>query len=173
MQYPEMNSRKAKIATRIATSRDTSELCALLNEIIDIGGTTALQSRLTQDEFRDYFLQGGSHISCYLAVDALGLIAGFQSLERHSKLPDNWADIATFARVKRKTAGVGTALFARSSLFARQSGIFAINATIRADNTGGLIYYEKMGFQTYAVNNNIPLDDGTPVDRVSKRYFVA
>ena len=167
-----MNSPKANLETRLATSRDSGELCELLNEIIDIGGTTALESRLTDDEFRSHFLQGESHICCHVAIDAQGIIVGFQSLERRAKLPDDWADIATFARVNCKTAGVGTALFARTSLFARKSGIVALNATIRADNEGGLIFYEKIGFRTYCVNENIPLCEGRRVDRISKRYFV-
>ena len=133
-----MNARNAKFSIRIATSDDTDEMCALLNQIIDIGGTTALETRLTQDQFENYFLQGESYICCHVAIDAQGLIAGFQSLTRHAKLPDNWADIATFARVNPKTPGVGTALFARSCLYAKNSGFVAINATIRADNKGGL-----------------------------------
>ena len=166
-----MSSGKPKIITRLATSDDAHELCEILNEIILIGGTTALETPLTEDEFASYFLQGKNHLCCYVAVDDLEAIAGFQALERHSKLPDDWADIATYARVKPKVAGVGTALFAASRLYATQSGIKAINATIRADNEGGLTYYDKMGFQTYSVSKNIPLKGGTPVDRISKRFL--
>lgn len=46
------------------------------------------------------------------------------------------------------------------------------NATIRADNAGGLAYYARMGFQDYAVARGVPLADGTPVDRISRRYLV-
>jgi hypothetical protein len=47
-----------------------------------------------------------------------------------------------------------------------------INATIRADNTGGLAYYAKMGFETYGITKDVPLLDGTPVDRINKRFQV-
>ena len=46
-------------------------------------------------------------------------------------------------------------------------GLAAINATIRADNYAGIPYYEKLGFETYAVAEGLPLGDGTPVDRAS------
>ncbi len=94
-------------------------------------------------------------------------------MELHPKLPENWSDIATFARLKSKVPGVGTALFEKSKTFAKQAGIVAINATIRADNKGGLAYYKKMGFEKYLENKAKLLNDGTPVDRVSKRYSVA
>lgn len=45
-----------------------------------------------------------------------------------------------------------------------------MDATIRADNTGGLMYYSKMGFLDHSVTKGAPFDDGTLVDRRSKRY---
>ena len=51
-----------------------------------------------------------------------------------------------------------------------QYGREAINATIRADNAGGLAFYTKQGFVDYGVTPAVPLADGTPVDRVHKRF---
>jgi L-amino acid N-acyltransferase YncA len=167
-----MKNIKPDIVTRPATPNDTSELRRLLNEIIDIGGTTAIETQLTDDAFGDYFLHGESHLCCHVAVDGSGNLAGFQTLARHVKLSDDWADIATFARVKPKSVGVGTALFAKTKFYAKQKGIIAINATIRADNEGGLIYYDKMGFETYSLSKDVPLNDGTRVDRISKRFLL-
>ena len=90
----------------------------------------------------------------------------------YSKLPDNWADISTFARVTGKIVGVGTVLFLNTQIVARKSGVIAINATIRADNVGGLAYYDKMGFETYHVHKDIPLSEGTQVDRIAKRHTI-
>ena len=64
----------------------------------------------------------------------------------------------------------GTALFERTKAAARALGLVAIGATIRADNHSGLPFYEKMGFRTYDVARAVPLGDGTPVDRIRKRY---
>jgi hypothetical protein len=51
--------------------------------------------------------------------------------------------------------------------------ILAVNATIRADNHSGLPYYEKMGFTTYKIVEAAPLKNGTPVDRICKKYSFA
>lgn len=49
-------------------------------------------------------------------------------------------------------------------------GLTAINATIRADNVGGLAYNARMGFVGHEVRRAVPLRDGTPVDRIGKWY---
>lgn len=167
-----MNKVGSKIVTRKAILEDAGQLREILNDIIKIGGTTAIEAPLTQDEFVDYFLRGRNHICCFVAVDEEGNLAGFQSMERRDNLPEDWADIATFARLKKKIPGVGTALFAVSRHYAGQVGIVAINATIRADNLGGLSYYEKQGFHTYAIKDDAPLKEGTKVDRISKQFLV-
>lgn len=161
------------LSVRPARDGDAAELCSLLNEIIAVGGTTAHETQLTDATFKDYFLVGQDHLSCQVAENDDGLLLGFQSLERNAKLPPGWGDIATFARLQPKVPGVGRALFAATLAVAKDLGLVAINATIRADNTSGLGYYGKMGFQDYAVKAGVPLSDGTPVDRISKRYMIA
>jgi L-amino acid N-acyltransferase YncA len=66
--------------------------------------------------------------------------------------------------------GTGAALFAATRDEARRQGRRAINAAIRADNTGGLAFYGRMGFEDYQIARGVPLKDGTPVDRVRRRY---
>jgi GNAT superfamily N-acetyltransferase len=79
-------------------------------------------------------------------------------------------DIGTFARVGLTKKGVGSALFAAMQAEARNKGLTAINATIRADNSGGLAFYHRLGFVDHEIVRSVPLKDGTPVDRISKRY---
>jgi len=167
-----MSAARASFRTRPATPSDATALCDILNTTIEIGGTTAMETSLTISQFNEYFLAGPTCLSC-LVVEAtdLGLL-GFQALGRHPDLPSDWADIATFSRVEPKTPGVGTALFAMSKMMVGGLGIVAINAAIRADNVGGLAYYEKMGFETYQVLEGIKLRNGRPIDRVLKRYLV-
>ena len=159
------------ISLRKARESDSNELCSILNEIIDIGGTTGFESRLSTAEFLSHFLSEPSCICCFLAEEN-GLILGFQSLSIHPDLPDGWADIATFARVKPKTKGVGTSLFEATLIHVHQQDVDVINATIRSDNMAGMNYYSKIGFEKYSVAEKIPLQDGTPVDRISKKYIV-
>lgn len=168
-----MGESEGSLIVRAAATENAGSLVNILNEIIRVGGTTAMEEPLSQAEFRKYFQHGSNFLSCYVAkyVTTHELV-GFQALGRPPELPDNWADIATFARISPKLPGVGTALFAVTSLKARELGLVAINAAIRADNHGGLAFYEKMGFKTYSTLRAVPLKDGTPIDRVLKRYDV-
>lgn len=157
---------------RQAEPSDAAELSGLLNEIIRAGGTTALETELTPDEFDDWFISGQYSLACHVA-EADGKLFGFQSLSLYGDPPPGWADIATFARIAPKMTGVGSALFPATRKAAEGIGLKAINATIRADNVSGLAYYEKMGFETYNLLKQVPLADGTPVDRVKKQYRLA
>ncbi len=160
------------LIVREATGSDRREMRVLLNEIIHVGGTTAMELPLSNEEFEDYFLCGPDFIYCNVAADNNNEILGFQSLTRHPKLAEGWADIATFAKIKPKVRGVGTALFEETKLYVQRFKLVAISASIRADNIPGLSYYSKMGFVDYSVEKAKPMSDGTPVDRVSKKYKV-
>jgi L-amino acid N-acyltransferase YncA len=166
-----MISARGDLIVRDASADDAVPLARILNAIIEAGGTTAMEGPLNPAEFAEHFLRGPDVFCCVVAVDpAGGEPIGFQALKRYAELPEGWADIATFARMKPKLPGVGTALFAATKAKARKLGLVAINAAIRADNRGGLAFYEKMGFRTYETLRRVPLKDGTPVDRILKRY---
>jgi len=164
----------------MAVSTDVPGACRILNDIIQVGGTTAYEEPLSETDFLIHFLIGDSRISCIICEDSNADILGFQSLAINKKLPIGWVDIATFARVNPKTKGVGTLLFATSKQFLVTGRVQdakvcvtpyqMINATIRADNKSGLSYYSKMGFVDYHCDRAVPLNDGTPVDRISKQY---
>lgn len=160
---------QTNFSIRPAERRDLVELAALLNVIIQAGGTTAIEQPMSEADFAHWFLSGPDCVSCQVAVEADGTIAGFQVLERHADLPADWLDIATFTRRPRKP-GFGSRLFPVTREIARRAGFSTINATIRADNIGGLAYYAKLGFIDYKLVGGVPLRDGTPVDRLSKRY---
>ena len=160
------------IQVRPTTPDDIPALTALLNRIIAIGGTTAYETPFSVAELHAKLLKEPRLICCHTAFDPANRApAGYQVLKMHPELPEGWGDIATFARPEPKLPGVGTALFAATSAVARDHGLIASNATIRADNIGGLAYYTKMGFEDYAVAKAVPLKDGTPVDRISKRLM--
>ena len=63
-------------------------------------------------------------------------------------------------------------MFATTRPRALELGVATIVAQIRADNHGGLAYYEKLGFRTFDTLSAVPLIDGTPVDRILKRLRV-
>lgn len=159
---------------RPAVEADAAELAVLLNAIIAAGGTTALETPYTARGLADAYLTGPEVLCCFVAVDrASGRLEGFQTLGRYPNLPPDVGDIGTFARIDGKQRGVGSALFAATRQRAQALGLSAINATIRADNTGGLAFYGKMGFADHAVTPAVPLKDARPVDRVHRRFRLA
>ncbi|MGF6154939.1 L-amino acid N-acyltransferase YncA [Ensifer sp. KUDG1] len=161
------------IRVRPARPDDAPALCAFLNEIIAIGGTTAHQTPFTPESFVAHYLAGPGFVSCFVAEDEVGEPCAFQALDQWDGIPEDWADIGTFSRPGNKVPGAGTALFKATCDHARSIGLSALNATIRADNTGGLTYYGKMGFVDYKVDKAVPLADGRPVDRISKRFLLS
>lgn len=156
---------------RLVRTEDADELAELLNVIIARGGTTALQEPFTGPGLEAKYLTGPDVIFCFVAVDAAtGRLEVFQTLGRYADLPPEIGDIGTFVRVGDTQRGVGSALFAATRVEAKARRLSAINATIRADNTGGLTFYGRMGFVDHSVTAGVPLKDGSPVDRVHKRY---
>lgn len=160
-----------ELVVRAARSDDAPALADLLNQIIARGGTTALEEAFTPEALDRAYLTGPDVICCFVALDAVtGRHEGFQTLGRYAGLPDDIGDIGTFARVDGGQRGVGRALFAATREAARRLGLSAINATIRADNTGGLTFYGRMGFLDHSVRPAVPVKDGALVDRISKRF---
>jgi L-amino acid N-acyltransferase YncA len=156
---------------RPARGGDAPGLAELLNAIIARGGTTALEDPFAPEALDLAYLTGPDVICCFVAVDrGSGRLEGFQTLGRDPRLPDGCGDIGAFARVGGTQRGVGAALFAATRAEARRLGLTALNATIRADNAGGLAFYGRMGFADHSVRPAVPLKDGHPVDRINKRY---
>lgn len=157
---------------RPAALKDVPEMAALLNKIIEIGGTTAFEDAVTSDEVAQWYVQSDALFCCHVAVDDAGRIAGFQSLESDADDKEKIGYIATFARQSPHVKGVGTALFQSTTSTARALGVIKMDAKIRADNTPGLAYYSKMGFVDHDVSRAVPLKDGTPMDRIIKLFIL-
>ncbi len=158
---------------RQAVPDDAASLADILNGIIALGSLTALKMPVTPVEFSRMYLEGEHVFGCSVAEDReTGMLLGYQTLVRHPDLPADWGDIGTFTRPEPRRPGLGTALFAETRARALEHGLVAINAAIRADNAGGLAYYERMGFRTHRVVKDVPMQDGTPVDRIHKRHVL-
>ena len=86
--------------------------------------------------------------------------------------PPEACDIASFVQVGRTGLGIGSALFDATAQAAARLGYVWINATIRADNHGGLTYYQSRGFRDWHYDEGVSLASGQVVDKISKRYDV-
>lgn len=156
------------LAVRPSCAEDAVGLCAVLNPIIRAGGSTALETPLDPDTLLDWFIDG-PHVLASHVVASGERIFGFQALSDHARLPDGWADIATFTDRIDPVPGAGQALFPATCAIARARGLAVLNATIRADNAGGLRYYRALGFRLYDQSLAVPLADGRPIDRLHHR----
>lgn len=161
------------IEVRPVRDKDAQELALLLNEIIMRGGTTALEEPFDPDDLAETMLTGPDVICCFVAAERnTGSLLGFQSLLRSKTLPASVGDIATFTRIGLTQKGIGSALLATTLRNAEKEGLTTINATIRADNSGGLAFYTRTGFVDHSIQPAVPLKDGTPVNRIDKHYVL-
>ncbi|MEL6388458.1 MAG: GNAT family N-acetyltransferase [Pseudomonadota bacterium] len=148
---------------RDADVGDFEQMSALLKEL------TATGKRKSPDntEFvRTHYIDDPDKIRCSVAEQD-GVMLGFQSLKR--AMPGNpygvepgWGIIGTHIRPSAARRGVGRALFDVSRRSAGAVFIAHIDASIAADNSEALAYYEAMGFRTYR----------TPEGLICKRFDV-
>ena len=149
-------------------SDDAPAMAALLNDIIDIGGTTAHTTPVSADYFRTRMASDASQSAWSAALD--DRLLGMQWVNPNSALPPEACDISTFVRVGLTGRGIGSALFERTADKARALGYRWINAAIRADNIGGLAYYSARGFKNWGTVKAVTLANGQTVDKVLKRF---
>lgn len=137
------------IVIRPASAEDAAPMADLLNEIIAIGGTTALTGRFDPARIAEMFLASPRFVSCHLAADT-GAVLGFQALERgHGRLSEDWGSIASFVSPASHGRRIGRRLFEATKTSAIAAGLSAIDATILRHNAGGLAFYGAIGFSDY------------------------
>ncbi|MEW9920502.1 N-acetyltransferase family protein [Marimonas sp. MJW-29] len=158
------------IRVRTPIALDLPDMARLLNAIIEEGGTTALTRPVTGDDLAEWMDFAPDRSAWHVAVDADERCVGFQWIEPHDTLPPEVANIATFVKIGQTGLGIGSALFEATRKAAKELGYVWINANIRADNEGGLIYYQSRGFQDYRVIEGVEMANGQVVDKRLKRY---
>lgn len=160
------------INVRPAMRLDTPSMARLLNTIIETGGTTALTRPVTGQDIVEWMAQDAERSAWHVAVDHSENVVGFQWVSPHPQLPPEAVDIASYVQTGRTGLGIGSALFKATAKAAKALGYVWINATIRADNTGGLTYYQSRGFRDWQIDRDVRLGNGQRVDKISKRYDI-
>lgn len=158
------------IKVRPAMELDCGSMAELLNAIIEKGGTTALTRPVTAQDLREWMMESPGRSACHVAVNDNEQVIGFQWVTPHPDLPPEAADVATFVQMGQTGLGIGSALFEATSGTAKTLGYVWINATIRADNQGGLTYYQSRGFRDWHFDEGVVLGSGQVVDKISKRF---
>ncbi|MCR8825442.1 GNAT family N-acetyltransferase [Pseudosulfitobacter koreensis] len=158
------------IRVRHAMALDAGSMARLLNAIIEKGGTTAMTRAVTAMDIKNLMSIEPDRSAWQVALDGTEAVVGFQWIAPHVKLPPEACDIASFVQLGRTGLGIGSALFDATRKAAADLGYTWINATIRADNEGGLTYYQSRGFRDWAIDHDVKLDSGQVVDKISKRF---
>lgn len=159
-----------KLIIRPGATADLRQAAELLSAIALAGGTTALTSPLSRDALGDWLTANPDQSAWQVAETATGDILGFQWIGPFDRLPAKACEIGTYVKTGQTGLGIGSKLFDATKAAARAMGYGWIRATIRADNTGGLAYYQSRGFEDYAVLKDIKLEDGTLVSKRCKRF---
>lgn len=167
-----------QIKYRQSTESDAQAMVDIINPIIEAGGTTAYTEPYTVEKMIARQIARPSQVSSLLACEDDAILA-YQCLYRaepselpYIEDPDGFAIIASFARIGIQGKGIGMSMIEHTKFIARTEGFRAIDATIRADNVGGLAYYTKCGFEDVARTTGSKLADGTIVDRIHKVYYL-
>jgi L-amino acid N-acyltransferase YncA len=158
------------ITVRPAHALDAREMAEILTEIIAIGGTTALSGTIDAAYVIARMQTAPEASAWHVAETEAGEILGFQWVAPHDGLPPEAVDIATFTKPGRQGLGIGSKLFEATQTAAKRLGYRWINANIRADNAGGLAYYQSRGFEEYGRIKRYRMEDGTTVDKILKRF---
>lgn len=153
---------------RSAARGDLGQMTDLLNDIIEVGGTTAMIEPVSVSDLQAKMDFDPDRSAWTVAEDAQ--ILGFQWISPHPDLPPAACDIASFVKIGITGRGVGTAMFERTQKQALLLGYSWINANIRADNLPGLTYYSAKGFYDWNLKTGSTLANGVVVDKVFKRF---
>lgn len=159
------------INVRPAITLDAASMSRLLTAIIAQGGTTALANPVSSADLADWMQANNGQTAWHVAVNQTEEVVGFQWIAPDPcHLPPEAADIATFVQIGQTGLGIGSKLFGATRKAAKAIGYKWINANIRADNEGGLIYYQSRGFQDYGRINGHKMSNDQIVDKVLKRF---
>ena len=108
-----------------------------------------------------------------MAVDAATGIVGFQSLDLWSTLPSmaHVGQVGTFLLPGWRGLGLGRQLWKATEAFARDAGYLKLAIQVRATNTLGQLFYQKLGFRECGRLTRQVIIDGTEDDEVLMEYF--
>lgn len=144
---------------------DVPACVAILNHIIGLGGSTAYEDPYTETYFAQHYFDEPPVSN---VVKLGGRLVGFQAA---FDIGGGVYSIGSFTDQQNPAKGAGRLIFDKTLSDCRARGGDAIIAKIMSDNTAGLAYYAKMGFEPYKMlANDHTRRDGQIVDRIVKRF---
>lgn len=152
------------LTARPTIIEDLPALADLFNHTVRMGGTTAHEEEWNAAELKVHYFDEPAIVHTVLSDN---VPIGFQAVFDRG---EGVLSIGSFTDQRKPVRGAGSVMFEATKAAAKTTGYKFINAQIRADNVPGLAYYTKIGFVNFKVDKDVPLADGTPMDRITKRF---
>lgn len=158
------------LSVRHGTALDLRSATSLLNDIISVGGTTAITNEVSKSDMETWLMSDPDRAAWHVALDDNADVLGFQWIGPWPTLPSEACEIGTFVKMGQTGLGIGSRLFEATKSAAVDLGYDWINANIRSDNESGLTYYQSRGFRIYGHEESVKLPSGLVVDKTLKRF---
>ncbi|AKS47747.1 L-amino acid N-acyltransferase YncA [Octadecabacter temperatus] len=146
---------------------DVPDCVVIINHTISLGGSTAHEEPYNASDFAAHYFEDAEVANVVLHGER---IVGFQGA---FEVESGVYSIGSFTDQMNPVRGAGKAMFEKTRVDCKNRGGTSIIAKITEDNSGGLAFYSKMGFQPDHVK---PADhtrpNGTQVDRIVKRFVL-
>ncbi len=152
------------VKVRPPIALDAGNMAQLLNEIITIGGTTAMTRPVTGKDLTEWMASNADQSAWHVALDDQENVVGFQWISPHPDLPPEACDIASFVQVGRTGLGIGSALFDATAQAAARLGYVWINATIRADSERLGAVFQSQHVCAPVLNPNLRIGSTAPLN---------
>lgn len=150
---------------RAMTIEDVPACVVIINHTISLGGSSAYEDPYAEADFAAHYFEE-AEVSNVVLKDHR--IVGFQGA---FEVEPGVFSIGSFTDQLNPARGAGAAMFEKTRVDCKRLGGTSIIAKITEDNTGGLVYYSKMGFvDDYVKPADHTRPDGRTVDRIVKRY---
>jgi L-amino acid N-acyltransferase YncA len=159
---------------RNVTLDDTAELASILNEIIEDGRYSVLDTPFTFEEEHAY-ISGFHKRGIFLVAEADNQIVGMQTIEplaTYTHAMDHVGQIGTFLKLNYIGKGIGTKLSEISFKRAKELGYEKIFTFVREDNENSLRFHLKLGFQIVGVAKRHSKIKGKYLDEILIEKFL-
>lgn len=165
-----------ELVIRDVVPEDAEQLAAILNPIIELGTSTALDTPYTIEEEREYVAAFPARGVFHVAVRASDArVVGLQTVEPFATGThafDHVGVMGTYVDLGCHRQGIARRLFEATFEAARLKGYEKIFTYVRADNEAGLATYLGQGFEVVGTARRHAKIRGRYVDEIMIERFL-
>jgi RimJ/RimL family protein N-acetyltransferase len=164
-----------KVTIHRATESDAAGISSVIARIAEERIYSAIDRPFTAGEQRDYICSLSAREGIFVGKDEDNQLVGLQTVEAWARSINSMrhvAQLGTFLPKESRRQGIGTALYAHTSAFARAAGYTKFIIQVRAGNAPALAFYEGLRFQRVGRLTQQVIIDGVPDDEVILELFL-